>query len=157
MGRANSRTPVPPSATEQLRIAKVERWLARGYRPTNVMERVRKEWAVSETTAWNWIAKVRDQWAADAAQVADRAAAHEEITAQARELLKVAWAKRRYSEVRRVLVLLADLKGLRHARHDLRKAGEDTDETVEDIEREMAALLGPAANTQTGEVPGGHD
>lgn len=155
MGRANSQKPVPPSATEQLRLAKVERWLARGFRPTNVMHRIRKEWAVSETTAWNYIAKVRDRWAADAAQVADRAAAHEEISAQARELLKVAWMKRRYSEVRRVLVLLADLKGLRLRTTDLRKAGEDTEETIEAIEREMNELLGPVANTH--EVPDGHD
>lgn len=152
MPRANSNKPIPAPAHQTIRLAKVQTWLARGGRATNVMLKCRKQWGVSESTAWAYIAKVRDRWAADAAQVADRGVAIEEMSAQARELLTVAWEDRNLPEVRRALVLLADLKGLRLRLADLARGGApDDDESPEDVRRELEELLEAPANTATGD------
>jgi hypothetical protein len=80
-------------------------------RPTVLMEAIRAEFGVGESTAWELIRRVRDRWAkeAESSRPENRAA----LIAQAHELLELAWKTKSPKEIRGALGLLADLYGLR--------------------------------------------
>lgn len=135
--------PAPRSASDPARLAAVEQLLARGWRPTRVVERAMADWGVSERLAWELVARVRDRWATEASVT--REAARAALLAQLLEALAAAWEAGDLREVRGVLTLLADVHGLRQ-----RPQGAPSEAALSEPEREalMVALSQrPAASS----------
>jgi len=70
-----------------------------------------EEWGISERTAWELIAAVRDRWHAEAP--ADRSKARAEVLAQVDALLTAAYERNDLKTVRNALSLKAEVHGLK--------------------------------------------
>lgn len=141
---------VPPPTHTRLRRDKVALLLCQGHRPGAVVAKISEEFGVSERVVEEDIGRVRDQWAAEAAE--ERPRAREEMLAKIDAAHIAALDDGKHGDCARLLKLRAEVQGLVGPRNVAIAVSSAEALTEEEIRDRAAALLRRARERVAGGV-----